>query len=87
MTEQRLNLPAGEYTLPQLRFATVDGSPQPDVVFLVFQAKDERPGHRGELSISVPVSTLDATALLDTLQQLQGKGLLPVVPLAPTTKQ
>ena len=87
MEETRLNLPAGNYTLPLLWFEAIDDSPRPDVVLLVFRAKDERPGHQGELTISASVTTHDATGLLTTLQTLRGKGLLPIVPAAPKTKQ
>ena len=88
MVEKLLNPPAGDYTLPLLSYDGCNGSAQTDqVIFLRFRTRDERPGHQGELSISLPIQTLDATLLLGNLQQLQAKGLLPVVGRAPTGRQ
>ncbi len=82
-----LNPPPGAWTLPVMRYEAVDGTEDPHFVRLMFAAGGQRPDGQPELSMGVVISTHDATAILRSLQILQGKGLLPVVPQVPTSKQ
>ncbi|MEO8114926.1 MAG: hypothetical protein ABI655_11115, partial [Phenylobacterium sp.] len=76
MTEMKLLQPhPGSWILPLMQFAGVEESPRPDVVLLVFQARHEAAEETMELSMSLPVTTVDAAALLAALQSVQGSEL------------
>lgn len=85
--ETRLNPPAGDYALPIMQYVEARGTESPGFIQLRFQAVDERPAHRGTLTVAVTISTLDAAAVLHALRFLEAKGLLPVVPAVPKAKQ
>ena len=75
----RLNPEPGEYLLPMMRLARVMGSDRPDVIQLVFETDAADQGQTKTLTISAPISTLDAAGLLRSLRMLQARGLVPIV--------
>jgi hypothetical protein len=82
-----VKIPAGAWQMPVLRYVATDGTADPGIAQLVFAAGTQLPSGQPELTIGLPISGLDAAALLHTLQQLQANGLIPVVPQVPRGRQ
>lgn len=83
----KLNLAPGSYKTPLMQHSRITGSEDPNVIQLEFLTGTVHQGQSVQLTIVVPISTLDATGLLRGLRMLQERGLLPSVPEAPTTTE
>ena len=60
----------GTMSLPIMRYAGAAASTREDVVVLVFEARDERPGQDAQVTIRVPIPKGDGPALVERLQAL-----------------
>lgn len=76
---KQVELHPGSWMLPLLRFAGLAKSEQPDVVVMIFKARDERPGQNAELTLFLPTSAPDARVLLEALQGLPERQALSVL--------
>jgi len=70
-----------------MRHVAIDLTTKPDTIILVLAPMAPTNGASAEATMSVPLSKLDAAALLHGLRALESQGLIPVVPEIPRAKQ
>jgi len=74
-----LLLGPGRFGLPIMKFLGFRGTEEPGFIRLRFQTTREGLAGPETVTISIPVSTMDAAGMLDGLQKLLGEGLIPLV--------